>query len=540
MPTEDNLLVGMLKVRNESIRCGNIVRVLHNMSEYCDSIYVVNDASWDSTDKYLYKLLPEENIINVAPEEQSFGAELQWKQTLIEKIHDNGPWKYIFWMDADEVLDSHGTLDIRDFCRANLNSWYQAWSFHYTQMWRNSSWARTDSQFDDGQFIKLWRYHPDLCFDIVPGTHNAQFPRQVWESYKAGRVEKTPWEVLHYGNYSKNLQWKVIQYRNGLGGFERHMNFDNASYRKIDKSLYPSGAEYNREDEPQPEPYSEEFKRKLLKLNNLQNLEKTFCVTISTCNRADTLPRAIDSVLAQTFEDWVLIVVDDGSTDETADLMLKYQEQDPRIFYIRCLEHRGGVAVNEIACDCAVNIAEYWTRLGSDDWFEKNKLELDFKALQNYDAVMGTFQAHDQVTKQFQEKGNFPYPLDKQVECFEREGFLASWADFAVKTKVLKKIKNKHGCYVDSRLMNMEDALFNARVAKISPWVWRGIYKGEFIVNPPTVELMEEITKNQHLVPPTAYWNKDPNGSSANGQVYNKDRMLTTQIILSEKGMMYD
>ena len=40
-------------------------------------------------------------------------------------------------------------------------------------------------------------------------------------------------------------------------------------------------------------------------------------IVTPTYNRADTLGRAIDSVLRQTCPDWELIVVDDGSTDET-------------------------------------------------------------------------------------------------------------------------------------------------------------------------------------------------------------------------------
>ena len=56
-------------------------------------------------------------------------------------------------------------------------------------------------------------------------------------------------------------------------------------------------------------------------------------VILPTYNRAPTLPRAIGSVLAQTFGDLELIVVDDGSTDSTADLVSGIG--DPRIVYSR-------------------------------------------------------------------------------------------------------------------------------------------------------------------------------------------------------------
>lgn len=539
MPDDDNLICGFLKVRNEKIRSNNIVRALHNLFEYCDNVFAVDDCSYDGTYEYLLSKLPKENIIRVPEIEQNFSSELYWKQKLIELVHQNGPWKFIWWLDADEVLDAKGTANIRDFCRNNLSSNYQAWRFHYTQIWRNSSWARTDDGFDDGRFLKLWKYSPNLRFNITPGTHHAQFPAQVMEALHSGRVGEAPCEVIHYGNYKENLKFKIIQYYGGLGGVSRHLNFENASYRPVDKSIYPSGAEFNPADEPKPEPFTPAYKEKLLKLRDLKNLEKTFCVTISAYNRGHTLERAIESVLKQTYQEFIIVVVDDGSTDNTSQIMEKYQELDPRIFYIRLLEHKGGVAVNEIACDVAVSTCEYWSRLGSDDWFDANKLELDFQALQSHDAIMGTFQSFDQVSGEFQEKGNTPFPLDKQKQCFENQGFLGSWADFAVKTSILKKIKEKHGYYVDSRLINMEDCVLNYRICKISPWVWRGVFRGEFIINPQTMEKMIEITQNPNDITPTAYWNKDPNGSSANGPVYAKDRQLTTEIIVSEKDITY-
>ena len=56
-------------------------------------------------------------------------------------------------------------------------------------------------------------------------------------------------------------------------------------------------------------------------------------ICIPTFNRVNLLPFAIDSVLEQTYQDWELIVCDDGSSDNTPKLMSDYQ--DNRIKYIR-------------------------------------------------------------------------------------------------------------------------------------------------------------------------------------------------------------
>src|ERR1035437_2230446 len=52
-------------------------------------------------------------------------------------------------------------------------------------------------------------------------------------------------------------------------------------------------------------------------------------IVLATYDRAATLPRAIDSVLRQTYADWELIIVDDGSRDETGELLSALR--DPRI-----------------------------------------------------------------------------------------------------------------------------------------------------------------------------------------------------------------
>jgi glycosyltransferase involved in cell wall biosynthesis len=59
-----------------------------------------------------------------------------------------------------------------------------------------------------------------------------------------------------------------------------------------------------------------------------------FSVVIPTYNRARSIGEAVRSVQAQTFTDWELIVVDDGSTDDTAQVLAPICAADPRVRYI--------------------------------------------------------------------------------------------------------------------------------------------------------------------------------------------------------------
>jgi len=105
-------------------------------------------------------------------------------------------------------------------------------------------------------------------------------------------------------------------------------------------------------------------------------------VVVPTYNRADVLSRAIDSVLAQTVTDVELIVVDDGSTDDTQDRLRSYD--DPRLTVLRHPENRGGSAARNTGIEAATG--EYVAFLDSDDTWRPRKLEVQLEALESRSA----------------------------------------------------------------------------------------------------------------------------------------------------------
>lgn len=91
-------------------------------------------------------------------------------------------------------------------------------------------------------------------------------------------------------------------------------------------------------------------------------------VLIPTYNCARFLSDAIESVLAQTFQDFEIIVVDDGSTDDTAQVVARY----PQVRYIY-KEHSGISASRNAAVSAACG--EVVAFLDADDMFTPEKLE---------------------------------------------------------------------------------------------------------------------------------------------------------------------
>lgn len=96
-----------------------------------------------------------------------------------------------------------------------------------------------------------------------------------------------------------------------------------------------------------------------------------------TYNCGKFIGESIDSVLAQTYHNWELIIVDDCSIDETAEVVSKYADNNDRIKYF-CLEKNSGAAV---ARNKALSLArgKWIAFLDSDDLWMPEKLEHQIK-----------------------------------------------------------------------------------------------------------------------------------------------------------------
>lgn len=95
-----------------------------------------------------------------------------------------------------------------------------------------------------------------------------------------------------------------------------------------------------------------------------------FSVIIPAFNREVFLKKAIPSVLGQTFKDFELIIIDDGSSDNTHSLISSYNDQ--RISYIY-QDHKGVSCARNKGLSAAKG--DFIAFLDSDDWWTLNKLE---------------------------------------------------------------------------------------------------------------------------------------------------------------------
>lgn len=103
-------------------------------------------------------------------------------------------------------------------------------------------------------------------------------------------------------------------------------------------------------------------------------------IIVPTYNREGTLPQTIESVLQQTYKNWSLYIVDDGSTDNTESLILKYSMEDGRIHYLLNTGKKGPAAARNFGI--CTSDGDYIAFLDSDDQWFSNHLEDSIAAIE--------------------------------------------------------------------------------------------------------------------------------------------------------------
>jgi glycosyltransferase involved in cell wall biosynthesis len=103
-----------------------------------------------------------------------------------------------------------------------------------------------------------------------------------------------------------------------------------------------------------------------------------FSIVIPTYNRADYLMIAVDSILKQTYADWELLVIDDGSTDDTKERLAAFTS-DQRVKYVYQDNAKESAARNR---GMAMSEGQYVCLLDSDDSFLENHLSVLFERIQ--------------------------------------------------------------------------------------------------------------------------------------------------------------
>ncbi|MGK7933250.1 MAG: glycosyltransferase family 2 protein [Microcystaceae cyanobacterium] len=227
-------------------------------------------------------------------------------------------------------------------------------------------------------------------------------------------------------------------------------------------------------------------------------------VVITSYNQPDVLPRAIESVLSQTYKNIQIVIADDGSSDGSQDLINQYAQRFPdRIKPILSPQNQGIPQNKNMGfrnCD-----GEFITYLDGDDFYFPEKLEREisvFESDKSLGVVYSNFAFVDEQGKleKYWKKESICVPQgDIFEQVFSRKfPYWTIYRNELIRADVFKKIN-----YYDERLIAYEDWDSRIRINKNTK-VGYSDYVGAAYVNYPAsitkVEKQERLLQEMRFV----------------------------------------
>lgn len=111
-------------------------------------------------------------------------------------------------------------------------------------------------------------------------------------------------------------------------------------------------------------------------------------IILPVYNGSRSLKKAIESVLAQSYIDWELLIINDGSSDNSEEIALDFVKNNTRVKYVKNSNNQGVQKTRNIALEMVKG--EYVAEIDQDDeWLDKNKLAKQIEFLKkNKDYVL--------------------------------------------------------------------------------------------------------------------------------------------------------
>lgn len=154
-----------------------------------------------------------------------------------------------------------------------------------------------------------------------------------------------------------------------------------------------------------------------------ENLPKV-SVIVTAHNYVEYLEKCLDSVLRQTYDDYEIVVVDDGSTDETPEILRDYSYEHPETIKVLTLSGEG----LPTACNRGIEAAsgEYIIRLDADDYFDENILMVEASFLEANPDVDLVYPDYYTINKEGEILDHVRLPkVGKEVKLLDRSPLAA-------------------------------------------------------------------------------------------------------------------
>jgi teichuronic acid biosynthesis glycosyltransferase TuaG len=179
-------------------------------------------------------------------------------------------------------------------------------------------------------------------------------------------------------------------------------------------------------------------------------------------NCAQYIGKTIESVQAQTYDNWEMVIVDDCSTDNTQEVVESYSKDDPRVHYI-CLNENSGAAVARTESMKAAQ-GEFMAFLDSDDMWKPEKLAKQL-AFMRKEGHPFSCTAYEQVDEQ----GN---PLGKVIKTIRQTSYNRLLLDCPVGNSTVMYSVRKMGKFEVPNIRKRNDDALWLQMLKKEPYIW--------------------------------------------------------------------
>ena len=120
----------------------------------------------------------------------------------------------------------------------------------------------------------------------------------------------------------------------------------------------------------------------------MNNMECKVIIGLPIYDGEQTIRRSIESILSQTFKNFILIISDNASTDSTQIICEEYEKKDKRIKYIRQKKNLGYLKNFKFVLNMANS--KYFAWIADDDFWDKSFLEKNIKILDSKEDVIAS------------------------------------------------------------------------------------------------------------------------------------------------------
>lgn len=189
-------------------------------------------------------------------------------------------------------------------------------------------------------------------------------------------------------------------------------------------------------------------------------VKEMISIVLPVYNAEEYLKKSIESILHQTYPAWELIIIDNGSEDDSFRICQEYAKNEERILVLHQYQNKGVSAARNLGVEKATG--DFITFLDADDWVASDYLEQLVKTAKDTQADMlvcqyrKVYDAERNVEAEIQEQQGFAakaYNRDDYVSQCLLDGYTHCWG-------VLYKLSLLEGIRFPARVTIGEDVLF--------------------------------------------------------------------------------